>query len=348
MKSSHRESVMNLELRRGRCRRSGSSSAVCVRAIVAMLVWLGVGAAAAEFAVATNSVVALSSLEEARQALAADDDFIRALSDFDRAARMKSENPVARAELLEFIKGEVLTWSGADAAKLERAATNARQKLSNFKMALPAKILLVKTTGREEADSAYCRGTNIIVLSKRFVNAPGPELDAALIHELFHILSRNNPALREQLYALIGFKPCAEIRFPLELEARRITNPDAPRLDYFIEVTRGQQKLAVVPVLFATPERWNKEKGGEFFAYLTWKLMAIERAGESAHALSENDKPVLLSLRDAPAFREQVGERPGPVLQAEEIMAEYFVKLVEGRGGIPARVEQGMRRLLIK
>jgi hypothetical protein len=301
---------------------------------------------AAELAVTTNSVLVLGSREEARKALMAEDDFIRALSDFDRAARMKSESPVTRAQFLDFVGGEVLAWTDADSAKVQREAAVAKQKLSNLKIPLPARILLVNTTGREEANTAYCRGTNTIVLSRRFVNAAG--LNSVLIHELFHIMSRNNAGLREQLYALIGFKPCAPLKLPAELEARHITNPDAPHLDYFVEVTRGPQKLDAIPVLFATPERWNKEKGGEFFAYLTWNLMAIDRAGGSARPLSENGKVVLLNARDISGFREQIGEQPGPVLQAEEILAEYFVKFVEGSGEVPLRVQQGMRKLLMR
>jgi hypothetical protein len=305
------------------------------------------GAQAAEFAVSTNSVVVLSSGAEARQALTAEDDFIRALSDFDRAARMKSETPVSRAQFLKFVEEEVVIWTDSDVSKVERAATNARQKLSRFKLALPARILLVKTTGREEADSAYCRGTNVTVLSRHFVNAPAAELDSILIHELFHILSRNNPELRENLYALIGFKPCAEIEYPPTLERRHIANPDAPRLDYFVEVRRGEEKLDVVPVLFATPERWNKEKGGEFFAYFTWRLMAIE-GGKSSPVLNANGHPVLLSSREVSGFREQIGEQPGPILQSEEILAEYFVRFAEGHGRIPAAVQEGMRKLLMQ
>jgi len=283
--------------------------------------------AASEFHIVSNSVVVLADVDAARKALRIEDDFIRALSEFDRASRMKSEQPVSREEFLKFIEGEALAWSDEDIARIEKAVTGARGKLSKFKLRLPERVLLVQTSGREEAHSAYCRGTNIIVLSRHFVNAPAAELDSMLIHELFHILSRNNPQLRTKLYALIGFKPCGEIEFPPELEGRHITNPDAPRLDYFVEVTRGKQKLDVVPVLFATPERWNKEKGGEFFAYFTWKLMAIEQ-GKNSPMLNANGEPVLLSSGEVSGFREQIGEQPGPVLQAEEILAEYFVKVV--------------------
>jgi len=312
---------------------------------VAMLASPG-GIAASEFTITTNSVVTLGSREEARKAITSEDDFIRALSDFDRAARMKSETPVSRAEFLKLIGEETLEWTESDKTKLEGAAANAAKRLQHFRIALPAKILLVKTTGREEGNAAYCRGTNTVVLSRQFVDAPAQTLGSVFIHELFHILTRNNPKLREELYALIGFKPCREIKLPAKMASRLITNPDAPRLDYSVEVTRGDRRLAVVPVLFATPERWSKKRGGEFFAYLTWKLMPFEGDGSGRRARDASREVTLLAERDVSGFTEQIGDQPGRILQAEEILAEYFVRFVEGEGPIPARVREGMSRLL--
>jgi hypothetical protein len=302
--------------------------------------------AASEFRVTSNTVVVVAGMDAAREALGTEDDFIRALSDFDRASRMKSEQPPSRGQFLKFIQGEAMAWSAPDIARIGKAAAGAREKLSKFKLMLPERVLLVQTTGKEEANTAYCRGTNIIVMARRFVNGPPAELESMLIHELFHILSRNNPELRTKLYALIGFKPCGEIPFPVELDSRRITNPDAPRLDFQIEVTYQEKKMSAVPVLFATPERWTKERGGEFLSYFTWKLMAVENVNENWRALRSNGKPVLLGLRDISGFRQQIGEQPGPLLQAEEILAEYFVKVVEGDGEVPATVRDGMNRLL--
>ena len=300
---------------------------------------------AAQFAVTSNSVLVLSTREAAGRALATEDDFIRALSEFDRASRTKSEE-ISRAEFLKFVAGEVLAWTESDTTRLERAAAGAKEKLTPFTLPLPHEILLVKTTGREEANTAYCRGTNVIVLSPRFLSASAEELESTLIHELFHIFSRNNPGLREKIYALIGFKPCGEIKLPAELEARHITNPDAPRLDFCIDVKRRGQIVSVVPVLFATPAHWTKAKGGEFFAYFTYKLMALEHT-EAGWRTAENDgRPVLLGLQEVTGLREQVGVQPGPVLQAEEISAEYFERMVEGHGTVPPPVRDGMRRLL--
>lgn len=314
---------------------------------LAAFLFLGVSLSAAEFPVTSKAVVVLADLDEARKALGTEDEFIRSLSDFDRAARVKSEQLVSPEEFLEFITGQAMAWSDRDAGRIEKAVSGAREKLSKFNLNLPERVLLVQTSGREEANTAYCRSTNVVVISRAFVNGPARELESLLIHELFHLLTRNNPGLRTKLYALIGFKPCNAISYPVELDSRRITNPDAPELDYFIEVTYQEQKVPVVPALFATPERWNNEKGGEFFHYLTWRLMVVEQMNGNWRVVRSNDKPVLLGLRDVTGFYEQVGEQPGPVLQAEEILAEYFVKVVDG-GNAPARIRDEMMRLLAK
>lgn len=301
---------------------------------------------ATEFAVTSDTLLELSGTNDARQALLTEDHFIRALSEFDRAARLKSEQPVSREQFLKFIEGAVLPWNDEEKSKLEKAAAGAKHTLSQFKMALPRRILLVQTTGQEEGHAAYCRGTNIIVLPRRYVMGSARSLESVLIHEVFHILSRNNSDLRTQLYALVGFKPCNEIRFPPMLESRRLTNPDAPQLNYLLEVQHQGRKRAVVPILFATPARWNQEKGGEFFAYLTWKLLALEQLDGHWGAPLSDGKPVLLTDQDVTGWREQIGEQPGPVLQAEEILADYFVRVLEGRDKVPPPVAEGMRRLL--
>ena len=74
--------------------------------------------------------------------------------------------------------------------------------------------------------------------------------------------------------------------------------------------------------------------------------MALERVNEKWQPARVNDKPMLFGLRDVANFREQIGEQPGPVLQAEEILAEYFVKVVEAREKAPPEVRDGITKLL--
>ena len=57
---------------------------------------------------------------------------------------------------------------------------------------------------------------------------PAPQPAAVLIHELYHVMSRNNPQIRRELYALVGYRPCRVSRSSLgaDLKDIVITNPD--------------------------------------------------------------------------------------------------------------------------
>src|SRR5258706_165708 len=78
------------------------------------------------------------------------------------------------------------------------------------------------------------------------------DLDKLFLHELFHVLSNQNPELRKTLYAIIGFKPSPGVAFPKSLRDRKITNPDAPTIDYHIDVTIDGELKAAAPILYTS------------------------------------------------------------------------------------------------
>jgi len=72
----------------------------------------------------------------------------------------------------------------------------------------------VKTTGEEEFNSAYTRNRSI-ALPESFTLATDERRDFFLLaHELFHVLSRENPGQRHALYALLGFERLAKFEYP--------------------------------------------------------------------------------------------------------------------------------------
>jgi len=74
-------------------------------ALAVALLGLASAALASDLAITKHSALRLSTVGEARLALAAEDDFIRALSEFDRASRMKVEAPPTREEFLKLLIG---------------------------------------------------------------------------------------------------------------------------------------------------------------------------------------------------------------------------------------------------
>lgn len=293
-----------------------------------------------------GTTVAFASRQEAAKLLSVKDAFVEALSPFDRAARLKTDREVGEKEYLEFVAAQALDWTDDEKARIAAIVDDLRPKLAPLGLALPAVVRLVKTTGLEEGSAAYCRGA-AIVLPKTLVEKKRA-LAGVLPHELFHVFSSHNAKLRPALYGVLGFTPCAPVKLPGTLAKKRITNPDAPGLDFAIQVKRGESKVPAVPVLVSRSERYDTRRGGEFFEYLELRLLVLEKKGEALEpALDAAGEPVLLALADAPDYLEQMGKNTGYTIHPEEVLADNFVLLLQGKKDVPSpAILEGLRKVL--
>ena len=320
-------------------------------AAAVFLFTLGTGFLSAEeeaggFKLHPGTVVRFSSVEQGRKILGSRDEFLAALSPFDRSARLKTAGAVNEERFIKFITGEVLPWSEEETATITRSLQAVSEKLAGFKLGFPPEIHLVKTTGKEEGGAAYCRAA-AVVLPKRIASRKEKGLTRLLLHELFHILSRNQPELRDKLYRIVGFAPCGDVRLPGELESRRLTNPDAVGSRYRIEVSIDGKPLSLVPVLYSSSEKYDEEKGGEFFRYLVFRLMEVRKeSGKWVPTLVEG-KPRLFDPAGVEDFHRKIGKNTGYIIHPEEVLADNFVLLAMGKKKVSTpRILEEMARLL--
>ncbi|RXK55634.1 hypothetical protein ESB00_07030 [Oleiharenicola lentus] len=318
-------------------------TASCHAWICALLL-LAVVAARAEIKLGAGTTVHFASVEQAADVLGTSDDFVQRLSPFDRAARLKTSRAVSEKEFLQFVTGKVLPWSNAEREKMSAALDAVQAKLAARALPLPKDILLIRTTGDEEGQAAYTRAHAIIFPTDDLAQ-PQAGLEKLICHELFHILSRTNPALREALYRAIGFEACDEVAFPAELQARKITNPDAPRNDHCLRVQVAGEPHWVIPILFAGAETYDEAKGGEFFNYLQFRFLLVERTpGSSAVTpLRAGGEARHVGLNEVSGFFEQVGRNTRYIIHPEEILADNFSLLV--LGGAPVASPEILQKL---
>jgi hypothetical protein len=292
-----------------------------------------------------GTVIHFTSPAEGSKVLTVRDDFIRRLSPFDRAARLKVGRAVAEEEFLTFIGKSATEWTNQEMRAVQASAESLRPLLSAFPLSLPSTIQMIKTTGNEEGGAAYTRGT-AIVLPRGELAKSQEELSKLICHEVFHILSRHNPALRERLYETIGFTRCEEIEFPPELTSRKITNPDAPRNDHFIRLTDGGQQCLAIPILFSSVE---VKRGGEFFQYLNFQFLIMEKTSNRLQPQYENSMPKLVGPEGVTGFFEQVGRNTQYIIHPEEILADNFSLLVLKQQNVPSpEILHKMTQILLK
>ncbi len=266
-----------------------------------------------------------ATISEAREVLARRDDFVQSMSPFDRAARMKTSSNVSETDFLTFAGTNVLAWTDSDKQKVTSATQGIEQELAT--LPLPKKVLLIKTTGDEEGKAAYTRA-NAIIIPAKDLKVPNANMQKIICHELFHIISRANPKLREELYAAIGFVKCNDVEFPSELKSRKITNPDAPRNDHCIRLRVGADEHWAVPILYSGLEKYDEKRGGEFFDYLQFRFLLVERRDTFVKPLYDGANATLVDKHQVQDFDEQVGKNTEYILHPEEILADNFTLLV--------------------
>jgi hypothetical protein len=287
-----------------------------------------------------------------RALLTADDDFSKNLSRYDLQCRLQTDQPVSLDDWRRFVANQVRDWSWEDQRRVREAWAALNERLKPYDLPLPGEIWLVRTTGNEENHAAYTRGRAIVLPAKVMAYAPLP-LQRLLAHELFHILSRHDPALRGRLYRVIGFEVCAPIEFPASLATRKITNPDAPLVDCTIKLAAADGTTYIAaPILYAADPSYDAKRRPTLFQSLIFRLLVVEPRGARNEPVLRDDvgqlravdlqppggaryepvlrdgQPVVIDPTREPAFLAQVGRNTDYLIHPDEILADNFVRLV--------------------
>lgn len=305
--------------------------------------------ASADVQLNAHTVISFASAEQGQEILGRKDDFINRLSPFDRAARLKTDQDVSEKDFLDFIRTNVLSWDKNERIKVEDSLKGIFPELKKFPLKFPEKIYLIKTTGNEEGNTAYTRA-NAIVIPQKELHSLTDNLEKILAHEFFHILTRNNPRYRENLYSIIGFKSCNEISIPDKLKQIKITNPDAPVNNHYIEVTINGDVVPVVPILLSRAPRYDPQVGGEFFKYLVFQLLLIKKdADKQFKPVYSGQQPLIVDLDKVSGYLEQVGSNTHYIIHPEEILADNFALIITREQNIPSpEILDKMKDLLSK
>ena len=274
-----------------------------------------------------ESELVFASAHQARELLGRHDEYIKSQSALERQIRLNSQKPVSSEEFLTHVQKQVLPWDEKERERHFTAASSLAEKMSDWKIPLPEKVLLIQTTGKDESDAAYTRSEGITLPRRRTPLKPAA-LERLLAHELFHVISRHAPDLRRRLYAVIGFQPCNPIELPKSIVEQKITNPDAPTIDYFITIKHQGDEVDVVPILLTDRAEFDPRRT-KLFDYLQFRLMVVQQEGERWQPkLNEEGEPILIDGRANASYREQIGGNTEYIIHPDEIMADNFVHLL--------------------
>jgi hypothetical protein len=193
-------------------------------------------------------------------------------------------------------------------------------------------IDLIKTSGEEAFGAAGYTRRNAIMLSEWATSLPTTDSRRAyflLAHELFHVLSRTDPLLRDGLYALLGFKTVDGFEYPAELEDRRLSNPDAFEYLHTLTVQSGSESVDVMPVIQSLLPLDEGIQLPNFFDALDIVLLSVD-AG-TGEALRDGNGDLIKYNFGNTNWIPLMLRNSSYIIHPEEILADNFATLMEWR-----------------
>ena len=291
-----------------------------------------------------EQVLSFASIEKAKELLKTEDEFTNNWSKFDVISRLMDENGTEE-QLFEFISNQVLSWTDTEKEKLNSIITKISKKIekNGFKLNFPETVFLVKTTTKEEAGALGYTRANYIVLQSDILTRSEKAIEKTITHELFHILTRNDSNFRNKVYEIIGFRLCNDIEYPGSIANLRITNPDAPENNCYIQLNNGNKNIDCSMIIYSKKEY----SGGSFFGYINVSFLVLDGDESNKRVKIINGKPLILSFKEVDNFFEQVGRNTRYIIHPEEILADNFVFAMNNEKNLPdQKIVKKLRNIL--
>lgn len=278
-------------------------------------------------AIGPHTRLVFADRSQAQQILMRRDRFVEQMTGLDRQLRLRDRQDPTEEDYLRFLGENAQDWSAVEMTAVRAALGPVTAKLAEYPRIWPPTILLVKTTSALEDGAPHCR-QEAIVLPEHLLRQGALPLQRILVHELFHIASRHAPALRSQLYALIGFRECLPIPLPPPLQQRKITNPDAPAVDCVTTVIHDGQPLHLTPVLLSRHSVDELPRDTTIFRELDFRLVQVEADGSNWRVAGGQEAATRFTPRELPQWQAQIGRNTQYIIHPEEILADNFVHLI--------------------
>ena len=263
------------------------------------------------------------------------DGFFAALSVTEISIQMKSADrydsrEAAVAAYKNMLQTEVYTYTAEEEAVLTETMTEAKRILDKINPKLwPKNIDLIKTrTNHYGPDVYYTREDAIIIPDNVFAQQRTADmLLPVMLHEIYHLLSRQHKSFRDKTFALIDFFPHGKniVMSPI-LGSRRLTNPDGVTTDYAISLTDADGKEQLSLPFLISNQPYFSASIPSFFSYLGFDLYALDVIDDRTLRISSDPtgKTTLSSSAQADYFV-HIADNTQYVIHPEEVMADNFM-----------------------
>ena len=245
---------------------------------------------------------------KAQEVIIQKDDYLDKLTLFN-IRKITKDKDITKKEFIESLPDKCIDWEDNQIEKILDIEANINFKLAELDFKFNLDVDLVRTNGQDSFDLPYTRSNTIYLPKNEDKKQKLGHINSHLIvHEVFHIISRKYPQIRNILYYLMGFKL---LNKPFDIERfvpSYVINPDALEYNHYIKVLYNKNTYKAFPVIFF---KKNKFK---------WQYLVL---------LDEEENFIKLVDRSKTTF-EYIKYNTGYLSHPEEICAENFRQWIMG------------------
>ncbi len=272
------------------------------------------------FADSTNAAKLISTVD--------DDGFFDQISQVDIEIQMKKEQTFESREQAisaykKFLSKEVSSWSDEEIEIMNQIFVDVKKLCDTISPRIfPGGMKLIKIKPNHYGQDVYYTRGNIIFIPENIFPIENQQtILSVMLHEIFHIVSRQNPELRSDIYKLIGFEK-AEKRVKLNemLNKKLLTNPDGVSYQYFIRL----DSILAIPLITSNFATFTKNNPS-FFNYLQFDLYQIRDKGTYYEAITDEKGNTTIPLKKTPVFFTKIKDNTQYIIHPDEIMADNFM-----------------------
>ena len=260
------------------------------------------------------------------------DGYFNQLSIVDMAIQMKKsdvqkDKTKILAQYKTFLATEVSNWTHEEKVHMLDVFARAKEICDKVSPRIfPGDIKLIKIkTNHYGRDVYYTRGKHILIPENIFESFELEKQLPVMLHEIFHVFSRYNEPVRNDLYAMIGFKKSdKKIVLADALKKILLTNPDGVSLDYIIKLDDQKDTISAIPVITS---KFNEYKSTNpfFLDYLNFDLYGLSNKGDHYVAEANDAGKTLVNLKKTPSFFTKIKDNTQYIIHPDEIMADNFM-----------------------
>lgn len=230
----------------------------------------------------------------------------------------------------DFLKNDVVDFSPSDIEFLDLIFGDLYKSKKLQQLKMPDSLLLIKVTGNHYGNSVYYTRENCIIIPENVLEDKNEAVfSGVMLHEIFHVFSRYNPAIQKELYKIIGFEAIENLNFEEALADRLIYNPDGLDMNWIISLEINGEPTLVSPIILS---KANPDFKKGLFPNFEFKLYALEASSPGSFIALSDQKGNSTLRQDIAidAYFKQIGTNTGYIIHPDEILADHFMMIMRG------------------